>query len=448
MEHRLDSHFYSPIFRQLENRLRNIKHLKLSQIINFSDETWDLKKYHKDVFPYIEIGEIDTVDGEIKNISILHIDEAPSRAKMIVRTDDIILSTTRSHRGAISWINEKYNLNIASTGFAVLRNLKINSVSREYLYHTIRENYILTQLMQRSSGGNYPAITLDELGKVLIPLISNKQQEKFILLLSKAYANRKIILTRSQELLNSIDDYLLSELSITPPEDKRSELKERVYLKTYKYLSEGRFDAPYNQYNWNLNTNKFNLIRLKEYVLINPKTNFKNLKNDSLVTFIPMELVSGDGEVDCSEQDYIFNSKGYTCFKENDLLWAKITPCMENGKSTVARNLFNRYGFGSTEFHVFRIINLELDINYLFELFHLKYFRKIAKLQFGGSAGHQRVPLYFFKSLYIPLPPLQKQKEIAKHISEIRAEAKRIREQANKELDKAKKEVERMILSK
>ena len=146
-----------------------------------------------------------------------------------------------------------------------------------------------------------------------------------------------------------------------------------------------------------------------------------------------------------SECRVIGESGGYTKFQNNDLLWAKITPCMQNGKSGVVTGLQSGVGFGSTEFHIFRAKS-KTNINYIYSLFRLRSLRKYAVLYFSGSAGHQRVSDNFFKRLSIPLPPIEKQTEIADHISKIRNQAKALQQQAKEELEQAKKEVETMIL--
>lgn len=442
----MDSFYYKPDFVKLEKIVLSISQTKLRyNILSITGGATPLKseseKYYTDSsgYPLLRVQNI-TEEGLFLEdlIYINHKTHNEYLKRSKVFSDDLLVTIT-GRIASSTVVPEGFEGNINQHSVVIkTKSKKLSELLATYLNSNVGNKIAL----RRTTGGTRPALDYKALKN--LPIIFN---EEAIYVMAEAYRNKKITLARSHKLLNSIDNYLLKELGIKLPEEKRNELKERVYIKSSKYLSEGRFDAPCNQYNWNLKTNKFSMVRLQKYVRINPKTNFKNLNNDSLVTFVPMELVSEDGEIDYSEQDYIFNSKGYTCFKENDLLWAKITPCMENGKSTVARNLLNRYGFGSTEFHVFRIINQELDINYLFELFHLKYFRKMAKLQFGGSAGHQRVPPDFFKSLYIPLPPLKKQQQIAEYIGEIRVKAKQIREIANKELEKAKKDVEKMILS-
>ena len=98
---------------------------------------------------------------------------------MIVRRGDIIVSTTRPHRGAIATITcPDSEIEIASTGFCVLRRLKRGDVSKEYLQWILLDDYVLLQMLRGSSGGNYPSITGDELKKIVIPIPDPALQKK------------------------------------------------------------------------------------------------------------------------------------------------------------------------------------------------------------------------------------------------------------------------------
>lgn len=88
-------------------------------------------------------------------------------------------------------------------------------------------------------------------------------------------------------------------------------------------------------------------VKLGDVCEINPKGD--KLSDDTQVSFIPMQNITDDGKIDSSIIRTVEEvKKGFTSFRENDVLFAKITPCMENGKGAIARNLKNGLGFGST----------------------------------------------------------------------------------------------------
>lgn len=157
-------------------------------------------------------------------------------------------------------------------------------------------------------------------------------------------------------------------------------------------------------------------IQLTEIAEINPGTAF-DFQADEQCTFVPMEAVD-----DVSAQIAKFTTrpyrelaKGYTPFAENDVIVAKITPCMENGKCAIARNLRNGIGFGSTEFHVIRASKHVLP-QWLFYFWRLPETRRRAEKNMTGSAGQKRVPTTFLESLQIPLPTLSEQQRLARQL--------------------------------
>ncbi|MDD9819396.1 MAG: restriction endonuclease subunit S [Nitrospira sp.] len=442
---RFDPHFYRPFFRHIVRSVNNSKPEKLGSIVQFSCECWNQKDLFDATFPYIEIGEIDLLTGEIKSIQSLKIKEAPSRAKMIVRNGDILVSTTRPSRGAISLVCAD-GVSIASTGFAVIRKVKNVDIDKHYLFYWLRQNCSLWQMEQRSSGGNYPAITQEELSRIKIPVPPKEIQYQVVSIMEAAYSAKRSKEEKAQKLLDGIDDYLLGELGIDFLERGENTLKSRIFTRRLSEVSGGRLDAPVHQNKYVLETAKYPMNRFGDCVFINPLVSFSGFSPDTQATFIPMEKISDEyGEADISEFRTLTESGGYTKFQDNDLLWAKITPCMQNGKSAIVSGLRNSIGFGSTEFHIFRAKS-GTDIGYIYGLLRLHSLRNHAVLYFSGSAGHQRVSDEFFKKLNIPKPPLEKQTEIANHITEIRNQAKRLREQAKADLEQAKQEVETMIL--
>jgi type I restriction enzyme S subunit len=104
--------------------------------------------------------------------------------------------------------------------------------------------------------------------------------------------------------------------------------------------------------------------------------------------------------------------KGFTYFGNEDVLFAKITPCMENGKSAIATKLYNGVGFGSTEFHVIRANKKLLLPKFLHYFIRQQSFRNMAKSRMRGAVGQQRVPKDFLDDVKLPLPPLSEQRRI------------------------------------
>ncbi len=174
--------------------------------------------------------------------------------------------------------------------------------------------------------------------------------------------------------------------------------------------------------------------RMGDVIKINPSKPKLDLPHDQPCSFLPMNKVNPQtGKVDSlEEREFEKVKKGYTYFEENDVLFAKITPCMENGNTVIANGLINKFGFGSTEFYVFRTSE-KIDERYVYFLLRSEKFRKQARAEMTGAVGQQRVPKKFLESYLFALPPLSEQKRIADKVERLLSkieEAKQLIEEA------------------
>jgi len=191
-----------------------------------------------------------------------------------------------------------------------------------------------------------------------------------------------------------------------------------------------------------LNNNQYDLVKLgdKNYFELNPsKSELSGLDDDIDVSFVPMTCVDPElGKIKNFDIRKLFEvRKGYTYFKEGDVLFAKITPCMENGNVAIAQNIINGIGFGTTEFHVVRVLEKVLP-KWVYYLFRTKGFRDIAKGSMTGTAGQRRVPKSFLEQYEIPLPLLHEQRRIIAYLDSLQAKAdelKRLQAETEKELE-------------
>lgn len=150
--------------------------------------------------------------------------------------------------------------------------------------------------------------------------------------------------------------------------------------------------------------------RLSFFCTINPKK--PNSPNDGRVSFISMSAVNENAQIVSFESvDYKFVSSGFTGFKNNDVLVAKITPCFENGKGALVANLINGVGFGSTEFHVLRAKEKNFA-DFVYHFTNTSRFRLVGERNMQGSAGQKRVTTDYLKlyKTYFPSSKFEQQK--------------------------------------
>lgn len=158
-----------------------------------------------------------------------------------------------------------------------------------------------------------------------------------------------------------------------------------------------------------------------------------------------MSSVSNEGYITYKEDKTLKQLKkgSYTLFQDEDIIIAKITPCMENGKCALARNLTNGLAMGSSEFHVLRTNNDVVINDYLFHLLNRQVVRDFAEQNMTGTSGHRRVPIKWYEDLDIPVPPIDIQKQIVEEIGKVEKSVS----DSMLRIDKCESDIESLLLS-
>jgi type I restriction enzyme, S subunit len=153
---------------------------------------------------------------------------------------------------------------------------------------------------------------------------------------------------------------------------------------------------------------------------VNPKLDKAEIPDDLEVSFVPMPAVEElTGRIDLTtSRRFSEVKKGYTAFQEGDVLFAKITPCMENGKMAIVPAVKNRHGFGSTEFHVLRPF-VGIEAKYLYYFVSSERFRAHAEHHMTGAVGQRRVATSYLSEQRIPIAPPEEQRRIVAKIEEL-----------------------------
>ncbi len=167
---------------------------------------------------------------------------------------------------------------------------------------------------------------------------------------------------------------------------------------------------------------EWEMVKLGEVCEVNPKkSELKDLPLSTIVSFVPMSDIN-ENQIDFeSKEERLLEEvySGYTYFKNDEVLLAKVTPCFENGKAGIAKNLNNGIGFGSSEFYVFRCTDRVLPV-WIYLNITSERFRKLGEEQMTGTGGLQRVPKDFLLNYEITVPSISVQHEIVNQIAQER----------------------------
>lgn len=282
-------------------------------------------------------------------------------------------------------------------------NQQINSVipkiKKLFIYYYCCTEYFLNQLLNLASATTISIVNKSKMSGTSLPLPPLAEQQRIIDRIESLFEKLNQAKGLIQEALDSF-------------ENRKIAILQKAF--SGELTKNWRKDNNIGMEGWEEKV-------ISDVCIINPKKiDTKELSDDTIVSFIPMPAVSDIlGIIDKPQKRNLGEvKKGYTNFTENDVIFAKITPCMENGKTAIVGELINGIGFGSTEFHVLRCSE-RINNKYLYHLLRNQSFRDEAKAVMTGAVGQQRVPKSFLENYLIKLPKIEEQTEIVNLLDEI-----------------------------
>lgn len=317
-----------------------------------------------------------TLSGELEVIKEIYIDQsiilAPEKQ---LRQGDIFIcmsSGSKEHIGKVAFIDK--DTNYYAGGFMGIIRTNTSRCLPQYLFY-----YLLKSLKYReeikllTQGANINNIS-STINSIKIPLPSVDVQQKIV---DELNGYNRIILNAKQ----IVDNYIP---------------------------------------NINCNIEKCKYYTIENIAIVRPsKDEIKQLPKDTIVSFVPMATLNTFNPDFIAEEERKIENvlSGFTYFRDEDILLAKITPCFENGKAGIARNLKNGIGFGSTEYIVIRANPDIVYPEWLFYHINTPSFIQGGKSHMTGTAGQQRIDINYVKQYQVPIPSLEQQKIILDNIS-------------------------------
>ena len=334
-------------------------------------------EYYRGSIPWVKTGDLKTkylykVEDYITEEGL------KNSAAKLYDVDTVLIAMYGATIGATSILKLAACTNQACAAFR-----RSEEVLPEYLYYFLKSQK--NKFVKAGVGGAQPNISIGYLKNVELDVKPITEQQKIVQILENA---------------NNI---------ATKYQCQHQKLDELVKARFVEMFGMPGTDV----FGWGL-------VPLGSACNINPKKiHDSRLVSSTEVSFVPMSAVTERGEIDATAiKEYDEVKTGFTYFAENDVLFAKITPCMENGKGAVAKSLRNGIGFGSTEFHVLRPIVGKTDPYWIYTLTAFSQFRMDASNNMTGSAGQRRVPASFLENYRVSLPPIALQEQFAAFVEQ------------------------------
>lgn len=387
---------------------------------------------------YLYLRVADMLDGNIDYSALYHIgkDVFDILKSYEISKNDIVLSIAGTIGKVVYLKDIPQNNRIILTENCAKIQIKDFSVLPQYLVLLLNLNITQNQIELNYIQTTIPKLGLDRIRNLYLPpLPPLSVQQNIVDLYIDAQNKRKQELKESKKLLESVDDYLLSELEIELPK-KDNSLKNRIFISHFHNVAGGRIDPLSNtivleKLRSNLNNSSF--IYLKDVITETKLIETELSSND---TYIGLENIgSNNGNyIKTDEKETISSALR---FEKGQILFPKLRPYLN--KVYLAE--FN--GLCSTEFHVFNAKNI--DVNFLYYcLLSRITLEQTSNLMTGNTLP--RLQSSDIAHILIPNPPLEKQKKIVKHIQQIRNQAKQLKNEADMILQETKQKIEKMIL--
>ena len=307
----------------------------------------------------IVVDDFITTDNMLQNRDgVVKCVEKPQISSAIeYKKGDVLVSNIRPYLKKI-WLADRSGA--CSPDVLVFRSTGL--LHPMFLYLILSDDDFFAYMMAGKSGLKMPRGDKDAIKRYLVPLPSMEKQKKLVAECEKI--DKKIAQAKKD-------------------------------IETERAKIEGAFDGMKGR----------GTVKLASLCkIINPpKSEVSGFSDETIISFVEMASLSNDGGILQSENRKLGDVRkgGYTYFAENDVIIAKITPCMENGKCALARGLANNIGFGSSEYHVFRV-NDGMKSEYLYYFLNRSSIRKAAEKVMTGASGHKRVPIAFYEKLAVP----------------------------------------------
>ncbi|MCW5914222.1 MAG: restriction endonuclease subunit S [Chitinophagaceae bacterium] len=348
--------------------------------------------YYQGSIPWVKSGELDK--GLITKTEETISEEAikNSSAKIFPK-GTLLIALYGATIGKLGFLGVDAATNQAICG--IFKNEIVDLHFLKYFLYNRRN-----KLVEQGTGGAQPNISQTILKDLEIPIPPLAEQHR--------------IVAKIEELFSSLDKGIESL--------KTAQEQLKVYRQAVlKWAFEGRFgfsQRPRKSWKEGELPGGWEWKRIIDISNVNPKLPFENIPDDLEVSFLPMKLVEEVvNKINLIEfRKYGQVKKGFTPMTDGDVIFAKITPCMENGKIAVVHSLKNKIAFGSTEFHVLRCKQGYFN-SYLFYFLVQERIRQKAEQSMTGAVGQRRVPKKFLEELEVPFPPTPSEQQFI--VSEI-----------------------------
>jgi len=451
VEKRLDPIYYAHEFNEYDKKLSKKSFKKFHELLKSVNNGYDFRDYKESGTPYLKVANVKQGEFDFRKLQYIGFNSSEISKNIQLKKGNILLTRKGTFGNAIA-LDKDYDYVISSEVFYI--ELKDQSINPKFLEIFFNSKIGQAQFDKNKIGAIMGSLSQEAIRDLKIPFPKIEIQNEVVNIYSKYLQQKEKNEATAEKLLASIDDYLLNELGITLPAPPENILKNRIFTTTIKTISGDRFDPLYHQGSiyGGLEKSKFKYKNFKEIskYFINGFAAGKQDQNifaEGIIQIRPTNI--------SDEREFIFNKNIYIDLsRKNDLkneLLCKNEVLFNNTNSQelVGKTcVFNLEGDYFCSNHITRIgLHEEYISDYVGVILNLYQKNKVFYKSCINWNNQSGINLDILKTIKIPIPPLDKQKKIAEHISAIRKEAQQLKDKTKEELKKASKEIEKILLT-
>ncbi|SNB41976.1 hypothetical protein LVDJXP189_1050002 [Flavobacterium psychrophilum] len=445
-EKRFDPEFYGHIFNQYEKQLVKKPLKKFNKILKSINNGFDFREYKDFGTPYLKVANIRKGEFRFNKMQYIDFNSSEITKNIQLKKGNLLLTRKGTFGYAIS-LDKDYDYVISSEVFYIEINQEL--INSKYLEIFFNSKIGQAQFDKNKIGAIMGSLSQDAIKDLIIPTPSIETQNKIIEIYSIYILQKQKNEAEAEKLLASIDTYLLNQLGITLPTQEENTLKNRMFTTSLKELSSSRFDPNYHTKYFkeifkSFENGKFEYSIIKNYAKFQPGYAFKSTDylDNSNCLLITIKNIR-QNQIDIKNATFLPEDfyEIYEDFqiKKDDLLIAMTGATI--GKVGIydheEKSLLNqRNGI---------IKPSNINSIYLMSLLNLNVFQSIILRNSNGGAQPNISETDIMK-IKIPVPPIEKQQEIANRITQIRQQAQALKNKTKIALQKANEEIENLLL--
>ncbi len=335
-------------------------------------------------------------------------------ARSRTQPGDLLMNIVGPPLGKLAIIPESLSEANFNQAAVLIRPLKYKPAITKYLFYYLSELSEINSISTKGSAGQVN-ISLTQSQQMRIALPPLAELERITQKIESLFSKIDVVKTSTgniYDLISKIKSSILEKAlsGKLVSQDKTDEPAIRL-LKSIN----PNYDSTDNRHYENVPTG-WQFVKIKDVFTINPKN---KVDDDIDAGFVSMSMID-DGYRDSyqfEKKKWALIKNGFTHFKDGDIAVAKISPCLENRKSMILKNLPNGIGAGTTELHIFR--SAIVDPKFALYFFKSDYFINQCVGTFNGVVGQQRVGKNIIEDIMFPLPPYKEQRRISEKITQI-----------------------------